>query len=200
MTTVVPQAGLESTLTLLARARLGDRMALESIAERYQVALKRFARGRLPASTRGLVETDDIVQMALMSALRRIDDFEPQFRGSLLAYLRAAVLNHIRDEIRRAQRRPVTAQLSADMSTQLPGSDPDPLQAVISREALEQYDAALAELPADQQEAFMMRIEMNCSYREIADAMGRPSSESARMLVRRAIDSLASTLRRTRTS
>jgi RNA polymerase sigma-70 factor (ECF subfamily) len=195
MTTVVPQAGLESTLTLLARARLGDRMALESIAERYQVALKRFARGRLPASTRGLVETDDIVQMALMSALRRIDDFEPQFRGSLLAYLRAAVLNHIRDEIRRAQRRPVTAQLSADMSTQLPGSDPDPLQAVISR-----YDAALAELPADQQEAFMMRIEMNCSYREIADAMGRPSSESARMLVRRAIDSLASTLRRTRTS
>jgi RNA polymerase sigma-70 factor (ECF subfamily) len=164
------------------------------------VALKRFARGRLPASTRGLVETDDIVQMALMSALRRIDDFEPQFRGSLLAYLRAAVLNHIRDEIRRAQRRPVTAQLSADMSTQLPGSDPDPLQAVISREALEQYDAALAELPADQQEAFMMRIEMNCSYREIADAMGRPSSESARMLVRRAIDSLASTLRRTRTS
>jgi RNA polymerase sigma-70 factor (ECF subfamily) len=196
MTTVVPQPGLETTLTLVARARQGDRVAIESIAERYQVALKRFARGRLPAAARGLVETDDIVQVALVNSLQRLGRFESQFSGSLLAYLRRAVLNQIRDEIRRAQRRPVTAQLSV----QLPASGQDPLQAVLSREALEQYDAALEDLPADQQEAFMMRIEMNCSYREIADALGRPSSESARMLVRRAIDSLARTLRHSRSS
>ncbi len=196
MTVLVPPAGLESTLTLLARARQGDRAALGMIAERYQVALKRFARGRLPAAARGLVETDDVVQAALMKSLPRLGDFESRFRGSLLAYLRCAVLNQIRDEIRRAQRRPVTAQISM----QLPACGDDPLQGVISREALEQYDAALADLPADQQEAFMMRIEMNCSYREIADALGRTSSESARMLVRRAIDSLARALRRTRAS
>ena len=194
MSIVVPHGGLETTLTLVTRARHGDRMAIELIVERYQVALKRFARGRLPAVARGLVETDDVVQVALVSSLKRLDTFESQFRGSLLAYLRRAVLNQIRDEIRRAQRRPVTAQLSA----LLPASEQDPLQAVLSREALEQYDAALADLPADQQEAFMMRIEMNCSYREIADALGRPSSESARMLVRRAIESLARTMRRSR--
>ena len=40
-----------------------------------------------------------------------------------------------------------------------------------------------------------MRIEMDCGFREIAQALGRPSAESARMLVRRAIQTLARLLK-----
>ena len=189
----VTRVPLDSTLALVTRARQGDRAALELIAERYQSALARFAHGRLPSSARGLVDTCDIVQQAVIRTLERLDGFEPAFRGSLLAYLRRAVLNQVRDEIRRAQRRPAPGGAADD----LPALGPDPLQQVISKEALERYDAALAELPADQQEAFMMRIEMNCGYREIADALGRPSAEAARMLVRRAIQTMARLLRRT---
>lgn len=192
MSTPTRLAPLESTLALVTRAREGDRAALELIAERYQAALARFGHGRLPRAARSLVDTDDIVQMAVVRSLGRLKTFDPTFSGSLLAYLRRAVLNQIRDEIRRAQRRPPSVGLSDD----LPDDSQDPLEAAISKEALERYDAALAQLPADQQEAFLMRVEMNCGYREIADALGRTSPEAARMLVRRAIQTMARLLRR----
>lgn len=191
MTVTAPSQVLDSTLTLVMRARMGDRAALELIAERYQAALTRFAHGRVPAAARGLVDTCDIVQMAVVRTLGRLDSIDASLRGSLLAYLRCAVLNQIRDEIRRAQRRPHPAGLSPD----LPSRDRDPIEIVISKETLQRYDAALAQLPCDQQEAFIMRIEMDCGYREIAEALGRPSAESARMLVRRAIQTLARLLK-----
>jgi RNA polymerase sigma-70 factor (ECF subfamily) len=192
MTTSVPQGGLDSTLALVARAREGDRAALELIAERYQAALTRFAHGRMPSTARGLFDTDDVVQVVVVRTLGKLGSIDSSLSGSLLAYLQRAVLNQIRDEIRRAQRRPHPGGLSTD----LPARDPDPLDQIISQEALERYDAALAQLPADQQEAFMMRIEMDCGYREIAEALGRPSAEAARMLVRRAIRTLARLLKR----
>jgi len=191
MTVTVASQVLDSTLTLVTRARLGDRAALELIAERYQAALTRFAHGRVPASARGLLDTCDVVQLALVRTLGRLDEIDTSLRGSLLAYLRRAVLNQIRDEIRRAKRRPIPEGLSPDLRSR----DRDPIEIVISRETLERYDVALAQLPCDQQEAFIMRIEMDCGFREIAEALGRPSAESARMLVRRAIRTLARLLR-----
>jgi RNA polymerase sigma factor (sigma-70 family) len=192
MVTLLPQIPLDSTLALVARAREGDRQAFESIAERYQTALTRFAHGRMPATARGLVDTDDIVQVAVVRTLGHLDTIDVALQGSLLAYLRRAVLNEIRDQIRRAQRRPSPGALS----DALPSLDRDPLEEMVSNEALERYDMALARLPSDQQEAFMMRIEMDCGYREIAEALGRPSAESARMLVRRAVQTLARLLRK----
>ena len=193
MATVVTQVPLDSTLTLVARARAGDRLALELIAARYQAALLRFAHGRVPSSARGLVDTVDLVQVAMVRTFARLEHIDATLPGSLLAYLRRAVLNQIRDEIRRARRRPQ----SAELDEQLVALDPDPLEVVISEEALQRYNLAILQLPADQQEAFLMRIEMDCSYREIADALGRSSPEAARMLVRRAIRAVAAALRET---
>jgi RNA polymerase sigma factor (sigma-70 family) len=192
MAAVITHDALGSTLTLVMRARAGDRVALELIAERYQPALMRFAHGRIPDTARGLVDTCDVVQVAVVRTLEQLHRIDPSVPGSLLAYLRSAVLNQIRDEIRRARRRPRPAELD----DQLRASDRDPIEDAITRDELERYDVALLQLPADQQEAFIMRIEMDCSYREIADALGRPSTESARMLVRRAIGALARLLRR----
>jgi RNA polymerase sigma-70 factor (ECF subfamily) len=191
MTTVETQGGLDSTQVLVSRARAGDATALEAIVLRYRPGLMRFAHGRLPLAARGMADTADMVQLAVIRTLERLDTFQPTFRGSLLAYLRRAVLNQIRDEIRRADRRPVTHELSPGLLD--PGGGP--LEQAISRDVLERYEAALIELPVDQQEAFLMRIEMGCGYREIADTLGRPSAESARMLVRRAIQNMARRLR-----
>jgi RNA polymerase sigma-70 factor (ECF subfamily) len=191
MATVEHQVPLDSTLALVTRARDGDRVALEIIAGRYQVALLRFAHGRVPGSARGLVDTVDIVQLAMVRTLGRLQHIDATLPGSLLAYLRSAVLNQIRDEIRRARRRPQRTELDE----RLPALDKDPLEAVISEQEYERYNLALLQLPADQQEAFVMWIEMDCTHREIAEALGRPSPEAARMLVRRAIHAMAEALR-----
>lgn len=187
----IPSEALHTTLVLVERARGGDRAALEAIARRYQDALARFAHGRVPPLARGLVDTCDVVQQAVVRTLARLETIDASAHGSLFAYLRRAVLNQIRDEIRRAQRRPAGEAVSQALCD----PSPDPLEQAISHDAIERYDDALSRLPADQQEAFIMRIELDCGYREIATALGRPSAESARMLVRRAVESLARLLR-----
>jgi RNA polymerase sigma factor (sigma-70 family) len=185
------QPPLDSTQALVSRARVGDRAALEIIAHRCQRAMLSFAHGRMPRSARGLVDTVDVVQVALMRTLGRLEHIDTTMPGSLLAYVRRAVLNQIRDEIRRALRRPVVVELD----DQVPARDRDPLETLITEEDLQRYERALLELPADQQQAFLMRMEMDFSFREIADALGRPSAEAARMLVRRALRAVTEALR-----
>lgn len=187
-----PLVSLESTQALLDRARSGDCTAKDVLAERYLTALRRFAHGRIPSRARAMVDTDDLVQMAVVRTLNHIDTFQPERQGSLLAYLRSVVLNLVRDEIRRSGRRPPHQELDE----QVPAAGLDPLEELISRESVERYEAALACLPSDQQEAFMLRIEMGYSFREIAESLGRATPDAARMLVRRALKRLVDELQR----
>ena len=62
--------------------------------------------------------------------------------------------------------------------------------------ALAKYDRALERLDAETREAVIARIEMGCSYAEIAEAMGKPSPDAARMAVSRALVRLAEEMRR----
>src|SRR5687767_3043620 len=96
----------ESTFRLLERARAGDQGALEHLFTRHLKPLQRWARGRLPGWARDHADTDDLVQDTLLQTFRRLDDFEPRRVGALQAYLRQAVLNRIRNELRRKGRHP----------------------------------------------------------------------------------------------
>ncbi len=108
-----PGAGTdpESTFRLLDRARSGDQEALEQLFGRYLKPLQRWARGRLPGWARDLADTDDLVQDTLVQTFKRIEGFEPRRVGALQAYLRQAVLNRIRDELRRKRRQPEMTDL-----------------------------------------------------------------------------------------
>ena len=68
---------------------------------------------------------------------------------------------------------------------------PSPLESAIGQETLELYESALARLPADQQEAVMLRIELGLTWPEVATATGSPSPNAARMSVARALARLA---------
>lgn len=178
---------LISTTDLLARARHGDDAARNELFARYLPALRRWARGQLPAWTRDLRDTDDIVQDTLVQTLRRLDEFEPRHEGALQAYLRQAVVNRVRDEVRRVSRRPVPGELPEDYE------DPSvsPLDQAIGRQASDKYEAALQRLRPEDRELVVARVEMGNSYRQIADAHGKPSADAARMAVARALIRLA---------
>jgi len=181
--------GLESTAALLGRVRDGDAAARERLVARYLPLLKRWARGRLPGSARGMVDTDDLVQITLLRALDHVNEFEPRREGAFLAYLRTIVLNSVRDEIRRAARRPGREPLSDEL--ELVAGDPSPLERAIGRDAVEDYERALVTLPEEQQEVVILRLELGLDYGEIAEASGRPSANAARMAVSRALVRLA---------
>ena len=89
----------QSTLALLTRARAGDQEALNDLFARYVPVLNRWARGRLPVAARDLADTSDLVQDTLIQVFKRLDAFDHRGEGALLAYLRQAVMNRIRNEV-----------------------------------------------------------------------------------------------------
>lgn len=184
---------VQSTLELLARARGGDSEALDVVFGRCVPALRRWAHGRLPVSARALLETQDVVMEAVMSVFRRLDDFDPRFSGALQAYLRQAVLNRIRDELRRVTRRPVELELGYD---DYAASDASPLELAIGAERVERYDAALQRLRLRDRELIVARLELQQSYQDIAAAMGQPTANAARAAVVRAMYRLSREIQR----
>src|SRR3954468_20823497 len=95
-----PPLAADETVQLIQAARQGDHAALERLFERCIPALRRWARGRLPLSARGMLDTADLVQDTVIATLRALDGFEARHQGALQAYLRQAVMNRIRDAIR----------------------------------------------------------------------------------------------------
>lgn len=183
-----PHRHLEATSDLLQKVRDGDAPARERLVERVLPLLRRWAHGRLPPSARDLAETDDLVQIALVRALDKVETFEARREGAFMAYLRQILLNLVRDEIRRVGRRPTHSDIETTPSE----------EALVVRAAgddtLEAYERALEKLPEIQKQAVLLRIEFGYSHQEIADAIGSPSANAARMMVSRALVQLAESM------
>ncbi len=165
-----PADPLESTLDLVEEVRRGDAASLERLMARHLGPLRRYVSGRLPRWARDLSDTDDIVQDTLLRTFKRIEDFEVRGAGALQAYMRQAVMNRVRDELRRKGRAPnLVNQDGLDLVAE--GS---PLEEAIGREAFERYQKALASLKPDEREAIIGRVEMDYSYAELAEMLGNP--------------------------
>lgn len=180
--TVVPNDP-DDTVHLLRRARAGDRDAVDRLFSRYGPELRRFAHGRLPRWARDGVDTPDLVQDTLLQAFRHLEHFEDRGEGALRAYLRQALLNRVRNELRRADRRPAAGTLPDDA----PDDQPSPLDQAIGAQALQHYEMALSRLRDDDRDLVVARVELGLSYSEIAAATGRTSANAARMAVVRAL-------------
>lgn len=177
----------ETTLALFHRAAEGDRHAADQLFARYMPALQRWARGRLPQWARDIADTTDIVQDAMLQTFRNLHRVEYRGQGALHAYLRQAVLNRIREELRRRSTSPGKGTLDPSF----PHAGISPLEAAMGSEALARYDAALGRLSTQEREAVIARVELGMSHREIAEALGKPSADAARMAVARALTRLA---------
>ena len=177
----------EPTIELVARARQGDRPAMEALLQRCLPPLKRWAHGRLPAAARGRLDTADLVQEAALHVLGNLGTFEPRHVGAMQAYLRQSVINRICDEIRRIGRQPPPLELPAD----LPSDRTSPLEDAIRGEEYEHYRDAVAHLSPRDRALIVARIEMQWSLAEIAHRYGLPSVDAARMAVNRAVKRLA---------
>jgi RNA polymerase sigma-70 factor (ECF subfamily) len=176
----------EETADLVERVKRGDRAALDRLLARVLPRLQRWARGRVPAGARGMLDTADLVQDVLVKALPQLDAFEVRGSGAFLAYLRRCVLNRIEDERRRLGRRPAVTGLPAD----LPNDETSPLDQLIGLQKLQRFEAAFARLSDADQAAIIGRFEWRYGFQELAVALGKPSPDAARIAVRRAVERL----------
>lgn len=181
----------ESTAALLAQIRRGDVSARERLFARYLPLLRRWAHGRLPGHARDLNDTQDLVQSTLLACLAKLDRFEDDREGALLAYLRTALLNTLRNELRRIDRHPPPQLLATGELDTVADNSPGRLDS----EQWMDYERALGQLPALKREAVMLRLEFGMGYAEIAVATGSPSEGAAQMMVSRALVELAQAMR-----
>jgi len=177
-----------STFELLELAKAGSSPAVNALFARYLPPLRRWARGRLPRFARDMLDTDDLVQETVFQTLRRLQSFEPQHEGALQAYLRQAVVNRIRDEVRRAARHPASEDLQDDAFVDDAAS---PLDEAIGREAVDRYEVALQRLKPEERQAIILRVELQLPYAQVAEEMKKPTADAARMAVARALVRLA---------
>lgn len=193
-----PDGDVDSSMELWERARKGDSGALNRLFACCLPRLHRWAHGRVPTWARDGADTADFVQETVLHTLRRLDAFEPQREGALLAYLRRALLNRIRDQFRLFSRRPDVGSLSDELEEQVAGDDESPLDAAISRADQQRYRAALVRLRPIDRRAIVASIELGYSYEQLALVLNKPSAPAARLAVRRALIRLGREMHRGR--
>lgn len=133
------------------------------------------------------MDTVDLVQETLLATFRNLDTFEARGDGALQAYLRQALINRVRSQIRNSGVRPQFTPLDS----REPDDATSPLEAAIGRQTLDRYESALARLSASARSAVVSRVELGLSYAQIAELLDKASADAARMTVARALVQLA---------
>jgi RNA polymerase sigma-70 factor (ECF subfamily) len=180
----------DSTIELVLKAQSGDRFALEALLQRCLPSLRRWAHGRLPPAARDSMDTNDLVQEVALRAVVRLDTFKPRHVGAMQAFLRKAVINKIRDEVRRVARRPASTELPDDIVS----DDRTPEEIFVRKQAYDRYRAALARLRSKHRELVVARIEAQWSIHEVREYFGFRTSAAAGMAVKRALQRLTKLL------
>lgn len=180
---------------LLEKAQAGDRRALNAFFARELPSLRRWAQQRVPPWLHRRADPDDIVQVAAIKTLRRLCHLDSQ-RATVRPYMRQAVLNLIRDEIRAAGRAPEGLELHEDDAA----VEATPTDVLFARDTLKAYRQALRRLPPSSRRCIVARVERGLTYDQIAKELGKPSGGAARVAVTRALHALAAEMRGGRVS
>lgn len=181
----------DTMFDLVERAQGGDRAALDELLVRCLPSLRRWAHGRLPSAARGALDTEDLVQQVAFQTLRRLHLFQPRHVYALQAYLREAVVNRIRDTVRRSVRTGVPEELPEDKQDE---QTPSPFEEAVRHETVKRYREGLRKLRPSERRAAVLRLELELSYEELAQQLGKPTAGAACVATRRAIGKLAKVL------
>ncbi len=180
-----------SSRRLLERARRGSRSAVNALFNRHASWLRRWARGRLPQWARGAVDTSDLVQDTLHGAFTRLPWFQSKHAGALRAYLRRALENRIRDELRRAACRMENAAPAEPVRSMRKAPQ---LQQLMDEETWGRYLQGLKHLSARDRRLIVGRAELGYNYRQLAFVESLSSADTARKALQRALERLISVM------
>jgi RNA polymerase sigma-70 factor (ECF subfamily) len=165
---------------------------LEPLLARLIPGLARWTHGRLPRHARRRCDSWDLVQDACSGALQHLDLLELEDPSRIDAYLRQAIRNRIRDEIRRSR--------IGETDTEAPPAaidrEPSPLDRTLESDERRRFRLALLALPEADQLLVVGRVELHLEYADLARATGRSSADAARRAVRRAMMQLGRELGR----
>jgi RNA polymerase sigma-70 factor (ECF subfamily) len=152
---------------LLGRLAAGDRDALEELFQRYRLLAYRVAHRFLGHEADAL----DAVQEGFVKALTHLSSF--QGRSSFKTWLLRVVTNAALDLGRQRGRREVLSlEAFTDQDPGLPPAEEDPAQGLERADLRRLLDRALEQLPPAQRQTFVLHVDAELTYREVADVLG----------------------------
>ena len=197
--------GDESFGSLLRAAQAGSREASGALIEQFRPYLLLIANQDLGVETRAKVGASDLVQDAMLSAQRTIDDFRGQTAEELRGWLRRILLNDILQNQRKyrdTEKRQISREVNLDAA---PGEsrashEPacqqlTPSAWVIAEEEAATLRRAMGELSSEYRQVIELRNWQDLSFARIGEQMNR-SPEAARKLWSRAVVQLQQILKR----
>ncbi len=189
---------LQDTHLLIRDAQAGVLDAYDRLFGRYYARVRELVRRRLGAPLRGYLESGDVLQEALIEAFRSFDSFDVQRSPAFLNWLAGIVENRIYAAARhaRAAKRDRGLEVALDhvrtsVSTGVIRIDPPaeligPSSEAARNEDRERVWDAIEALDADKRRVIVLRHFECLPWEQIADELGKPSPDAARMFYLRA--------------
>ena len=196
------------TRHLVVLAKDGDKSALSQLYMVYAERVRRILRLRMGKELRPKLDSMDLVQDALLSALGGIGDFTYKNEGDFLRWLSRIAQNALRDNLDKlhAAKRDIRKEVRLDnyRSTTgvgfvgIPGAIEATTPSVImsKKEDLDKLEKAIDELKPEYREVIVLTKIEGLSYREIGSRLGK-SPDAVRMLVPSAMAELTTVFMRT---
>jgi RNA polymerase sigma-70 factor, ECF subfamily len=193
-----PDPDLQDSLYLVRQAQAGESLALGELFARYYPLVRALVIKRLSSDLKQAMDVEDLVQDAMVDAIRGFDGFEVRSRQELIGWFARIVENAIKSAqrhqhaLKRDRSREVSQQFirqyldqsAADF--QPAADDPSPSQLMGAREQGSILEVSLSVLDDAQRRAIELRNGQGASWAEIAEILGKASPDAARMLYVRA--------------
>ena len=136
-----------------------------------------------------------MVQDVLYHTYIRLDWFESKHVNALRAYLRRALDNRVRDELRRATRRLDVNRAHPPQEPFRPFEDAAPQYRHVRYEEMgKRFREGLKVLKDRDRRLIVGRAELGYSYKQLATIEGLPSADAARKALKRAVIRLSETI------
>ena len=193
----------DNTRNLVSRALDQDRDAIDLLFQRYRDRLRNALRKLIGPKYRLLMaDSEDATHDAILSALKRLHQFEYRGEGSFLAWLLKGAEYEIVRRIRALETKKRTAigglvGLDENIEQMIPAKDATPSQNHDESELAERVRLALQQLPDREREIIVLRRYLELDTDEICAEMGLPTEGAVRALLSRAQARLSGLLSRT---
>ena len=192
----------DNTRNLVSRALEQDRAAIDLLFQRYRDRLRGALRKLIGPKYRLLLaDSEDATHDAILSALRRLHQFEYRGDGSFLAWLLKGAEYEIVRRIRAIETQKRGGHgglvpLDADGELQVAAKDATPSQLHDESELAERIRNALQQLPDREREIIVLRRYLELDTDEICAELGLPTEGAVRALLSRAQARLSGLLAR----
>lgn len=175
----------------------GDERAFEVLYWRHQRGIFNFISHFIGESGN---QAEELLQDVFLKVVKASKRYEPsaKFTTWLYQIARNGCIDHFRKMKHRkttSLAQPIDSEEEMVLESTIAGTNPSPEKAARISEVALVLEEAIAALPEDQKEVFLMREDLNLSFAEISELIGCPVN-TAKSRMRYALEHLRKTLKR----